>query len=264
MTVKLVSYSQPTDEFKNEGIEDIQDLIAFCARVSNPSNQYNTETSDKLIKYLIKHAHWSPLEMANVCLEINTTRDIARQILRHRSFSFQEFSQRYADPTKDLNFVTREARFQDTKNRQNSIELDFSNPEQNELSKIWIEKQQKIIQEAQNAYTWAVSNGIAKEQARAVLPEGLMESRLYMNGTIRSWIHFIQIRTDIATQKENREIALACAKAIASIFPMTEEFVYKEPVKPTPPPNDIVKEYEVPFSQKKSLIKSVFGLFKKS
>ena len=168
MTVKLVSYSQPTDEFKNEGIEDIQDLIAFCARVSNPSNQYNTETSDKLIKYLIKHAHWSPLEMANVCLEINTTRDIARQILRHRSFSFQEFSQRYADPTKDLNFVTREARFQDTKNRQNSIELDFSNPEQNELSKIWIEKQQKIIQEAQNAYTWAVSNGIAKEQARAV------------------------------------------------------------------------------------------------
>lgn len=236
-------------------------MIAFCARVSNPSNQYNTETSDKLIKYLIKHAHWSPLEMANVCLEINTTRDIARQILRHRSFSFQEFSQRYADPTKDLNFVTREARFQDTKNRQNSIDFDLKNPEQRELSKIWIEKQQKIIQEAQHAYTWAVSNGIAKEQARAVLPEGLMESRLYMNGTIRSWIHFIQIRTDIATQKENREIALACAIAIASIFPMTEEFMYKEPVKPIPPPNDIVKEYEVPF-EKKSFFKSFFRFTK--
>ena len=260
MTVKLVSYSQPTDEFKNEGIEDIQDLIAFCARVSNPSNQYNTETSDKLIKYLIKHAHWSPLEMANVCLEINTTRDIARQILRHRSFSFQEFSQRYADPTKDLNFVTREARFQDTKNRQNSIELDFSNPEQNELSKIWIEKQQKIIQEAQNAYTWAVSNGIAKEQARAVLPEGLMESRLYMNGTIRSWIHFIQIRTDIATQKENREIALECAKAISKIFPMTMDFVYKEPEKPTPPPSTVFAESEVP-SNKKSYFKKIINLF---
>ena len=263
MSVRLVSYSQPTEEFKHEGIENAQDLIAFCARVSNPSNQFNTETSDKLIRYLIKHAHWSPLEMVNACLEINTTRDIARQILRHRSFSFQEFSQRYADPTKDLNFVTRDARFQDIKNRQNSIELDVDNPEHREISKIWIEKQQDIIRATQEAYSWAVSNGIAKEQARSVLPEGLMESRLYMNGTIRSWIHFIQIRTDIATQKENREIAMACAKAIASIFPMTEEFVYKEPEKPTPPPNVVLKEHEILPTNKKSFLKSLFKFGKK-
>jgi len=227
MTVKLVSYSQPTDEFKTDGIVNAQDLIAFCARVSNPTNQFNTETSEKLIKYLINHSHWSPLEMVNACLEINTTRDIARQILRHRSFSFQEFSQRYADPIQEFNFLTRDARFQDTANRQNSIELDLSNPEHRELSQLWVEKQQNVIKAAHDAYQWAISNDIAKEQARAVLPEGLTESRLYMNGTIRSWIHFIQIRTDITTQKENREIALACAKAIAAIFPLTEEFVYK-------------------------------------
>lgn len=234
MTVKLVSYSQPTEEFAELGIENVQDLIAFCARVSNPSNQYNTETSDKLIRYLIKHAHWSPLEMTSACLEINTTRDIARQILRHRSFSFQEFSQRYADPTKDMNFVIREARFQDLKNRQNSVILDINNPVHLELARIWEEKQQEVINAAKSAYTWAVSNGIAKEQARSVLPEGNTESRMYINGTLRSWIHFIQVRTDQSTQKENREIALECAKAIAKIFPMANEFVYKEPKKPTP------------------------------
>ena len=260
MTVRLISYSQPTEELQDEGIENAQDLIAFCARVSNPSNQYNTETSDKLINYLIKHAHWSPLEMTNACLEINTTRDIARQILRHRSFSFQEFSQRYADPTKDLNFTTREARFQDTKNRQNSIEIDLTNTEHRELARIWVEKQQDVINASADAYNWAVSNGIAKEQARAVLPEGLMESRIYMNGTIRSWIHFIQIRTDIATQKENREIALECAKAISKIFPMTMDFVYKEPEKPTPPPSTVFAESEVP-SNKKSYFKKIINLF---
>ncbi len=229
MTVKLVSYSQPTEEFAELGIEDAQDLIAFCARVSNPSNQYNTETSDKLINYLIKHKHFSPLEMVSACVEVETTRDIARQLLRHRSFSFQEFSQRYADPTKDLNFVTREARFQDTKNRQNSIVLDFSDPEHRELSKIWQEKQQEIINIAKETYKWAVSNGIAKEQARAVLPEGLTESRLYVNGTVRSWIHFIEVRTEESTQKEHRELALACAKAISSIFPLADSYVYKKP-----------------------------------
>ena len=259
MTVRLISYSQPTEELQDEGIENAQDLIAFCARVSNPSNQYNTETSDKLINYLIKHAHWSPLECVNACLEINTTRDIARQILRHRSFSFQEFSQRYADPTKDLNFTTREARFQDTKNRQNSIDFDLSNTEHREVAKIWVEKQQAVIAASSDAYNWAVSNGIAKEQARAVLPEGLMESRLYMNGTIRSWIHFIQIRTDIATQKENREIALECAKAIAKIFPMTMDFVYKEPEKPTLPPTVVVKDVEV-ISSKESYFKKIIKL----
>ena len=259
MTVRLISYSQPTEELQDEGIENAQDLIAFCARVSNPSNQYNTETSDKLINYLIKHAHWSPLEMTNACLEINTTRDIARQILRHRSFSFQEFSQRYADPTKDLNFTTREARFQDNKNRQNSIDFELSNPEHREIAKIWAEKQQAVIAASSDAYNWAVSNGIAKEQARAVLPEGLMESRLYMNGTIRSWIHFIQIRTDIATQKENREIALECAKAIAKIFPMTMDFVYKEPEKPTLPPTVVVKDVEV-ISSKESYFKKIIKL----
>jgi len=181
MTVRLVSYSQPTEEFKNDGIEDAQDLIAFCARVSNPSNQYNTETSEKLIKYLIKHAHWSPLEMASACLEITTTRDIARQILRHRSFSFQEFSQRYANPTEDLNFTVREARFQDTKNRQNSIEFDLNNPEHTRIAEEWVKRQQSIIDASRETYQWAIANGIAKEQARAVLPEGLIESRLYMN-----------------------------------------------------------------------------------
>ena len=225
MNVKLVSYSQPTAEFADMGIDDAQELIAYCARVSNPANQFNTETSEKLIRYLIKHAHWSPLEMVSACVEITTTRDIARQILRHRSFSFQEFSQRYADPTKDLNFVTREARLQDTKNRQNSVELDLADPEQRELARLWEEKQQAVIRAAREAYTWAVTNGLAKEQARAVLPEGNIESRLYMNGTLRSWIHFIELRSGNGTQKEHQIVALACAKAIAAIFPMTESLV---------------------------------------
>ena len=220
MNVKLVSYSQPTAEFATLGIGDAQDLIAYCARVSNPSNQFNTETSDKLIRYLVRHKHWSPLEMVSACLEITTTRDIARQILRHRSFSFQEFSQRYADPTKDLSFVTREARLQDIKNRQNSIET-----EDEELQKRWEKYQQNVITEAQLAYKWAIDNGIAKEQARAVLPEGLIESRLYMNGTLRSWVHFIELRSGNGTQKEHMEVARACAKVIADVFPMVEEYV---------------------------------------
>jgi thymidylate synthase (FAD) len=225
MNVKLLSYSQPTGEFRNMGVDDAQELIAYCARVSNPSNQLNTETSEKLIRYLVKHAHWSPLEMVSACLEITTTRDIARQILRHRSFSFQEFSQRYADPTKDLNFVIREARLQDTKNRQNSVELDMADADQRELAHLWEEKQQGVIRAAREAYTWAVNNGIAKEQARAVLPEGNIESRLYMNGTLRSWIHFIELRSGNGTQKEHQEIAIACAKVISEVFPMADSLV---------------------------------------
>lgn len=227
MNVRLVSYSQPTSEFADMGIADAQELIAYCARVSNPSNQFNTETSEKLIRYLVKHAHWSPLEMVSACVEITTTRDIARQILRHRSFSFQEFSQRYADPTQDLNFVTREARLQDTKNRQNSVELDMADAEQRELARLWEEKQQSVIRAAREAYTWAVTNGIAKEQARSVLPEGNIESKLYMNGTLRSWVHFIELRSGNGTQKEHQLVALACAKAIAAIFPMTESLIAK-------------------------------------
>ena len=227
MDVRLVSYSQPTAEFADLGVDDAQELIAYCARVSNPSNQLNTETSEKLIRYLVKHAHWSPLEMVSACVEISTTRDIARQILRHRSFSFQEFSQRYADPTKDLNFVIREARLQDTKNRQNSVELDMADPEQRELARLWEEKQQAVIRAAREAYTWAVTNGIAKEQARSVLPEGNIESKLYMNGTLRSWVHFIELRSGNGTQKEHQLVALACAKAIAAIFPMTESLIAK-------------------------------------
>ena len=217
MKVKLVSYSTPTEEFLNEGIDNAQELVAFCARVSNPSNQLNTETSEKLIKYLIKNAHWSPLEMVSACLEIETTRDIARQILRHRSFSFQEFSQRYANPVKDLEFVTREARLQDLKNRQNSIENDDE-----EISNIWIEKQEYLINEARETYNWAIENGIAKEQARAVLPEGNTVSRMYMNGTLRSWIHYIELRSGNGTQKEHMEIAVACAEVITKIFPMSK------------------------------------------
>jgi len=217
MQVKLVSYSTPTEEFLNEGIDNAQELVAFCARVSNPSNQLNTETSEKLIKYLIKNAHWSPLEMVSACLEIETTRDIARQILRHRSFSFQEFSQRYANPVKDLEFVTREARLQDLKNRQNSIENDDK-----EISNMWIEKQEHIINEARETYNWAIENGIAKEQARAVLPEGNTVSRMYMNGTLRSWIHYIELRSGNGTQKEHMEIAVACAEVITKIFPMSK------------------------------------------
>ena len=217
MKVKLVSYSTPTEEFLNEGIDNAQELVAFCARVSNPSNQLNTETSEKLIKYLIKNAHWSPLEMVSACLEIETTRDIARQILRHRSFSFQEFSQRYANPVKDFEFVTREARLQDLKNRQNSIENDDE-----EISNMWIEKQKHLINEARETYNWAIENGIAKEQARAVLPEGNTVSRMYMNGTLRSWIHYIELRSGNGTQKEHMEIAVACAEVITKIFPMSK------------------------------------------
>jgi len=220
MNVKLLSYSQPTDEFKSMGLDDAQELIAYCARVSNPSNQLNTDTSEKLIRYLVKHQHWSPLEMVSACLEITTTRDIARQILRHRSFSFQEFSQRYADPTKDLNFVLREARLQDPKNRQNSIST-----ENLALQAWWETRQKRVIDEARNAYEWAITNGIAKEQARAVLPEGLIESRLYMNGTLRSWIHFIELRSANGTQKEHQEVAVACAEVIAKIFPMAADLV---------------------------------------
>jgi thymidylate synthase (FAD) len=225
MDVRLLSYSQPTEQFADVGIDDAQELIAYCARVSNPSNQLNTETSEKLIRYLVKHAHWSPLEMVSACVEITTTRDIARQILRHRSFAFQEFSQRYADPTKDLNFVVREARLQDTKNRQNSVELDLSDPGQRELARLWEEKQQNVIRAAREAYTWAVSNGLAKEQARVVLPEGNTESRVYMNGTLRSWVHFIELRSGNGTQKEHQLVALACAKAIAEIFPLAESLI---------------------------------------
>lgn len=227
MKVKLISYSKPSAEMAKEGLEDVQDLIAFCARVSNPSNQYNTETAEKLIKYLIKHKHWSPLEMASVCLEVETTRDIGRQILRHRSFSFQEFSQRYADPTKDLAFVIREARLQDNVNRQNSVELGNSDND-NELKDTWQKKQEYVIAASRDAYAWAVENGIAKEQARAVLPEGLTMSRLYINGTLRSWIHYIEVRSGNGTQKEHMEIARECACAIAAIFPMVDNFVTQE------------------------------------
>ena len=214
-TVKLISYSQASEDFEDLGLTDCQELIAFCARVSNPSNQLNSDTSEKLIKYLINNSHWSPLEMVNVCLEIDTTRDIARQILRHRSFSFQEFSQRYANPTEDMEFITREARLQDNKNRQNSIETHDS-----DLQKEWNDQQQKVIDSALEAYQWAIDKGIAKEQARVVLPEGNTKSRLYMNGTLRSWIHYIQLRAGHGTQKEHIKIAQACALVISKIFPM--------------------------------------------
>jgi len=213
MNVKLISYSQGYNY--TEGSKDVKNLIAYCAKVSNPAGQMNMEKADKLLAYLIEHKHWSPFEMASACLEIETTRDIARQMLRHRSFSFQEFSQRYADPTKDLDFVRREARLQDTKNRQNSIDTNDT-----KLQMLWSAQQNKIIQASKEAYTWAIENGIAKEQARAVLPEGLMSSRLLMNGTIRSWIHYIELRSGNGTQKEHMEVARACAEAIATIFPM--------------------------------------------
>jgi len=225
MNVTLVSFSQPTTEFQQQGINDAQELIAYCARVSNPSNQFNTESSEKLIRYLVKHAHWSPLEMVSACVEIETTRDIARQILRHRSFSFQEFSQRYADPTKDLSFVLREARLQDTKNRQNSIEIDANDAKQQGITAEWNRRQQQVIDLVHEHYSWAIDQGIAKEQARAILPEGNTVSRLYMNGTLRSWVHFIELRSANGTQKEHQLVALACAKAISAIFPMAEEYV---------------------------------------
>mgnify|MGYP003684294529 FL=1 len=212
MKVKLINYSQGTGEFESD---TALDLIAFCARVSNPSNQNNKETSEKLVKYLIKHKHWSPLEMVSACMEIETTRDIARQILRHRSFSFQEFSQRYADPTTDLAFVKREARLQDPKNRQNSIPTDDASTQE-----VWNIMQQRVIDEAKAAYQWAMEKGIAKEQARAVLPEGNTVSRMYMNGTLRSWVHYIELRGANGTQQEHMDIALECAKVISEIFPL--------------------------------------------
>lgn len=218
MKVTLVSSSEPSKELVEQGIVNAQELVAYCARVSNPSNQTNTDTSEKLIRYLIKHQHWSPLEMVSACLKIETTRDIARQILRHRSFSFQEFSQRYA--VADLGIEYKEARLQDVKNRQNSIEVD--NPY---LQELWEEKQAQVVSASNQAYKWALDNGIAKEQARAVLPEGITTSRLYMQGTLRSWVHYIELRSGPETQKEHREIAQACAVALESIFPMVSEFL---------------------------------------
>jgi len=222
MKVKIISHSQaPYDDSLHKA--SALDLVSYCARVSNPDNQMNTETSEKLVKYLMKHKHWSPLEMVSVCLEVETTRDIARQLLRHRSFSFQEFSQRYADPTQDLSFETRQARMQDPKNRQNSIEADNDG-----LEIEWHKRQREVIKAATDAYTWAISNGIAKEQARAVLPEGNTLSRLYVNGTLRSWIHYIELRGANGTQKEHIDIAHAVADVITNIFPLAEEFKNKE------------------------------------
>ena len=228
MKVKLISYSQPrtisgtsttmTNTTGLEVIKTLQDLVAYCARVSNPSNQMNTETNEKLIRYLMKNEHWSPLEMVSICLEIETTRDIARQMLRHRSFSFQEFSQRYA--VADLGFNIREARLQDTKNRQNSLET-----EDEELELEWEKKQKEIQEMATKNYLWALQKGIAKEQARSVLPEGMTVSRMYMNGTLRSWVHYIKLRSGNGTQKEHREVALACAEIISSIYPLIQELI---------------------------------------
>lgn len=220
MKVKLVSYSKASEDLESQGLENIQDLLSFCARVSNPSNQLNTETSERLLNYLIKNKHWSVFEMASICLEIETTRDIARQILRHRSFSFQEFSQRYANAVEELDFETREARLQDTKNRQNSILT-----EDKDLQNEWEEKQRQVINTSREVYNWAISKGIAKEQARAVLPEGNTLSRLYVNGTIRSWIHYCELRSKNGTQKEHSEIALECAKVIANLFPHIKKVV---------------------------------------
>ena len=220
MKLELISYSQRPAGVDHD--DTVTDLVAYCARVSNPSNQNNKDTAEKLIRYLVNNQHWSPLEMVSMCLEIETTRDIARQMLRHRSFSFQEYSQRYADPTKDLEFVTRDARLQDTKNRQNSIEVDDTL-----LQNEWFRAQQRVIYAAQREYEWAIKNGIAKEQARAVLPEGLTVSRLYMNGTLRSWIHYIQLCSANGTQKEHMNIALKCAEVIAKVFPMANEYITK-------------------------------------
>jgi thymidylate synthase (FAD) len=217
MKVKLINYSQSP-----EGM-NLLEQVAFAARVSNPTNQNNSETAEKLVRYLIKHQHWSPLEMVSVCLEIETTRDIARQILRHRSFSFQEFSQRYADASQ-LGFETRDARMQDTKNRQNSIETDNV-----QLAETWRQRQNQVMDEILDTYQWAINNGIAKEQARAVLPEGMTKSRMYMNGTLRSWVHYIQLRSANGTQKEHQEVALACADAIEPIFPMIKEYINEQP-----------------------------------
>jgi len=214
---RLISYSKPPEELYVGN--DLQELIAYTARVSNPSNQDNTETSEKLLRYLIREKHWSPFEMASACLEVTTTRDIARQLLRHRSFSFQEFSQRYADPTKDLKFQLKDARLQDTKNRQNSLDVEDA-----ELQLEWMQQQAEVVNTAKKSYNWAIENNIAKEQARAVLPEGIMESRLYVNGTIRSWIHYIGLRSGHGTQKEHIELARSCAESLEPVFPMIKEF----------------------------------------
>lgn len=229
MQVNLISYTKPARKLIDEGLYDVQELIAFCARVSNPSNQFNTETSKKLIKYLIKHAHWSPLEMANACLEIDTTRDIAHQIVRHRSFSFQEFSQRYANVNElgDM-FTIRECRLQDTKNRQNSIEIDINSDDGRRLAYQWEMQQKRVIDVCSEVYEWSIQHGIAKEQARAVLPEGLTKTRVYMNGTIRSWIHYIELRASNGTQKEHMEIARACAQVIAEVFPLATELTEQQ------------------------------------
>lgn len=230
MKCKIVSYSQPTLEFAEEGLKDVQDLIAYAARVSNPNNQMNTDTSTKLLNYLAKHKHWSPFEMASVCMEVETTRDIARQLLRHRSFSFQEFSQRYADPTTDLDFVTRECRLQDPTNRQNSIDIE-KDPAIQQDAKMhdmiieWQRRQHGLINQSRELYGWAIEQGIAKEQARAVLPEGLTVSRLYVNGTIRSWIHYVELRSANGTQKEHMELARAVGQAIVQIFPLADGYI---------------------------------------
>ena len=222
MKAWLVVEPKPAPELLEEGLEDAGDIIAYCARVSNPANEFNTETGERLIRRLIEWKHWSPLEMCSATIGIETTRDIARQMLRHRSFSFQEFSQRYADPTAlDNAFVLREARLQDPKNRQNSFDTDNA-----ELKKMWFVKQQQIIHEAKMAYNWAIANGIAKEQARCVLPEGNTTSKLYMNGTLRSWVHYIELRSGNGTQKEHMEVARAIAQAISTIFPMAGEYVH--------------------------------------
>lgn len=227
MKIKLVSYSKPSREIASEGLYDVQELIAYCARVSNPANQFNTETSERLIKYLINHQHWSPLEMVSVCIEIETTRDIARQILRHRSFSFQEFSQRYANPMEELDeaFELREARLQDPVNRQNSVDIDYNDSTQRALAIEWERAQKRVLTWVKQEYKWAIDKGIAKEQARALLPEGLTKSRLYMNGTLRSWIHYIQLRSANGTQKEHAEIAKTCAQVITEVFPIANQFV---------------------------------------
>ena len=225
MKVRLISYSKPPrmvqimEQLDPHG-DNLEELIAYCARVSNPSNQNNTKTSRKLLRYLAREKHWSPFEMVSACLEIETTRDIARQILRHRSFSFQEFSQRYADPTKDLDInELRDARLQDKKNRQNSLETTDT-----DLKLEWLKKQAEVVAAARNSYTWAIENGIAKEQARAVLPEGTTNSRLYMNGTLRSWMHYVELRSSNGTQKEHRDVAIECGKVLSTIFPIMEEF----------------------------------------
>lgn len=220
MEVNLVSYSQTDGNFLIESA-NVMELIAFCARVSNPENQMNKDTSERLLKYLIKHKHWSPFEMVSACLEIKTTRDIARQILRHRSFSFQEFSQRYADPLQDLEMVlNQDARIQDDKNRQNSIEHDDV-----DLKMEWLKQQSEVKLAVKNAYEWAAENNIAKEVRRAVLPEGLTVSRLYMNGTLRSWMHYIELRSGNGTQKEHREVAIACAEVLKKVYPSIMDFI---------------------------------------